>query len=360
MMYRQGRIRVDAEKIKIINMIQGYSQSYIVYSSVELGIFNTLFTQSMTNQQLAKKLHLSASLLERFMKVLMAMDLVHKEDDRYQLTSLGKKLSGNSEETMEPIILFNGRICMKAWGFFHEGLSMNKSPIELMEGEAFFDSNADSDHRLSTFNQMMRQSSMHLNLDILFQTRNVEEIKQIVDIGGGAGDVIVQLLEGFRFAEGIILDKDYVREEAERTIRTHDLESRCRFVEGDFFLPIEQKSDAYILSRILHDWDDDHVHSILRNIAEVMTNKNVLFIIEKLLPEKVTKQTLPAFLGDMHIWALCNGKERTEREFEELLQQENLYIARKHLLDTDTVILEVRKNVQHTDRRYDYEVCGAL
>lgn len=345
--------------MKIIHMIQGYSQSYVVYSSVELGIFNTLFTESMTNQQLAKRLKLSDPLLERLMKVLRAMDFVNKEKDRYYLTSLGKKLSRYSEQSMESMILFNGRICMKAWVFFLEGIKSNKSPIELMEDEAFFEINAGSDHRLSTFNQMMRHSSTQLDLAILFQTRNRAEVKQIIDIGGGAGDVIVQLLEGFPLAKGIILDKGYIKEEAERTIHRHGLEERCQFVEGDFFLPLEHQSDIYILSRILHDWDDYKVSLILKNIAEAMTDTNVLFIVEKLLPERVTKQTLPAFLGDMHIWAMCNGKERTEKQYEELLRQHDLYIVRKHLLDED-VILEVRKDGQRTDSRYSYEICGAL
>ncbi|MGE7998493.1 methyltransferase [Lysinibacillus sp. NPDC093190] len=351
---------MDVEEMKIINMIQGYSQSYVVYSAVELGIFNALYKKSMTSHQLATKLQLSHSLLERFMKVLVAMEFVKQVDAQYSSTSLGDKLSQDSEESMAAMILFNGRICMKAWGYFYDALKRNSSPIELMEGEAFFEVNAMSHDRLSTFNQMMRQASMQLNLNLLCETRNIDEIKKIIDIGGGAGDVMVQLLEGFPYAEGIILDKDYIREEAEQTIHTHRLKERCRFVEGDFFLPIEHQSDVYVLSRILHDWDDHKVSLILRNIADVMTDENVLFIIEKLLPEKVTKQTLPAFLGDMHIWALCNGKERTEKEYEELLHQEHLYIAKKHLLNSDIVVLEVKKNVQNTNRRYDYEVCGAL
>ncbi|MGM7636984.1 methyltransferase [Bacillus sp. Hm123] len=351
---------MDVEKMKIINMIQGYSHSYIVYSAVEIGIFNELFTKSMTNHQLGTKLHLSHLLLERFMKVLVAMDLVYQEDGQYSLTSLGEKLATDSEESMAAMILFNGRICMKAWGYFYEGLKSNISPIELMEGEAFFEINAMSQDRLSTFNQMMRQSSTQLNLDLLFQTRKIADIKKIVDIGGGAGDVMMQLLEGFPFAEGIILDKDYIKEEAEQTIRTSSLEKRCQFVEGNFFSPLEHKADMYILSRILHDWDDRNTTIILSNIAAVMTGDNVLLIIEKILPEKVSRQTLPAFLGDMHIWALCNGKERTESEFDNLLRQVNLYIARKHFVDSDNIILEVKKGEQHTARGYDYEIFGAL
>ncbi len=351
---------MNAEKLKIINMTQSYVQSYIVYVSVELGIFNALFTENMTTHQLAEKLHISESLLKRFMKVLTAMDFVHQKNEMFHLSSLGKLLSQHSDESMESIILFNGRVCMKAWSFFLEGMKMNKSPIELMEGEAFFETNSVSNHRLDTFNQMMRQSSSQLNLDTLFQTRNIVDVKRVIDIGGGAGDVIVKFLKGFYRAEGIVLDKTYIREEAERTIEMHGLTGRCRFIEGDFFLPIENKSDVYILSRILHDWDDHHVNVILRNVAEVMTDKSVLFVIEKLLPEEVNRQTLPAFLEDMHIWAMCNGKERTEKEYAELFRQDHLYISKKHLLDSNIVILEVKKDVQSADEGYGYEICGSL
>lgn len=351
---------MDIEKMKIINTIQGYSHSYIVYSAVELGIFNALFSKSLTNLQLATELHLSPLLLERFMKVLVAMDFVYQENGQYSLTSIGGKLSNDSEESLAAMVLFNGRICMKAWGYFYEGLKNNISPIELMEGEAFFETNEISQNRLLIFNEMMRQSSSQLNLELLFQTRKVADIKRIVDIGGGAGDVITQLLQGFPLAEGIVLDKDYIKAEAEETIRISCLQKRCQFIEGDFFLPLEHKADMYVLSRILHDWDDRQATAILSNIAAVMANDNVLLIIEKILPEKVSRQALPAFLGDMHIWTLCNGQERTESEFERLLRQVNLYIARKHFTDSDIVILEVKKDEQPTNRGKDYEIFGAL
>jgi len=81
----------------------------------------------------------------------------------------------------------------------------------------------------------------------------------VVDVGGGNGSLLVELLGRRPGLRGIVFDlPETVRDES-------TFPDRCEFVAGDFFVSVPA-GDAYVLSGILHDWDDEHAARILRTI----------------------------------------------------------------------------------------------
>ena len=92
-------------------------------------------------------------------------------------------------------------------------------------------------------------------------------------------------------------------------------------MHGDFFRSLPSGADAYILKSIIHDWDDASSIPILRNCALAMNSESRLFLFEQVLPERVCD--IPAhrrvtFL-DLHMLVMTTGRERTEAQFERLL-----------------------------------------
>ena len=81
----------------------------------------------------------------------------------------------------------------------------------------------------------------------------------VVDVGGGNGSLLVELLRKQPGQRGIVFDlPETNRDEAA-------LGDRIEFVAGDFFehVPV---GDVYVLATILHDWDDERAAAILRTI----------------------------------------------------------------------------------------------
>ena len=72
---------------------------------------------------------------------------------------------------------------------------------------------------------------------------------------------------------GIVLDlPETERDEAA-------LGDRIEFVEGDFFESVP-RGDVYMLSTILHDWDDERAAAILRTIRAAAPPEARLLVID--------------------------------------------------------------------------------
>ena len=88
-------------------------------------------------------------------------------------------------------------------------------------------------------------------------------ISQVADVGGGTGELIGQILRRIPSMRGIVVEYADAAVRAQKNIEKFGLSDRCSAVQCDFLddaLP--PGADAYILSWILHNWDDDHAKTI--------------------------------------------------------------------------------------------------
>jgi O-methyltransferase domain len=134
----------------------------------------------------------------------------------------------------------------------------------------------------------------------------------VVDVGGGNGSLLAGLLAHQPELRGIVFDlPETVRHETA-------LGERIEFVEGSFFERVPE-GDAYILSTILHDWDDDRAAAILRTIRECGPAHARLLIIEAVVQPGNEQQG--AKWLDLLILATLGGHERTEEDWRRLLDE---------------------------------------
>lgn len=96
--------------------------------------------------------------------------------------------------------------------------------------------------------------------------------------------------------------------------------------------------DVYILSRVLHDWDDQQCRLILKRCAEAMSPKAQLLILERLLPEDDSPSLAAAW--DVHMLCNVGGRERTAGHYRRLLRESGFRLARQHRLPLEFVVLQ--------------------
>ncbi len=132
----------------------------------------------------------------------------------------------------------------------------------------------------------------------------------VVDVGGGNGALLHDLLARVPDVRGIVLDLP-------ETVRDEDLGDRIEFVEGSFFDSVPA-GDVYVLSGILHDWDDERAGAILRTIRAGAPAEARLVIVESVIGPG--NDPNGAKWLDLLMLVLIDGRERTETEWRTLLE----------------------------------------
>lgn len=132
----------------------------------------------------------------------------------------------------------------------------------------------------------------------------------VVDVGGGNGSLLAELLRRQPGQRGIVFDLP-------ETVRDEEaLGERCTFVEGSFFERVPE-GDGYILSGILHDWDDDSAAAILRTIRAAARPAARLIVIDSIIADG--NEPDGAKWLDLLMLVLSAGRERNEAQWRALL-----------------------------------------
>ncbi len=139
----------------------------------------------------------------------------------------------------------------------------------------------------------------------------------VVDVGGGNGSLLTELLERQPRMRGIVFDlPETVRDEPA-------LGDRCTFVEGSFFASVP-RGDVHLLSTILHDWDDASARRILETIRAAAGER--LVILDSVIEPGNTPDG--AKWLDLLMLVISAGRERTAEQWRELLDTTGWRIAR--------------------------------
>jgi SAM-dependent methyltransferase len=149
--------------------------------------------------------------------------------------------------------------------------------------------------------------------------RRVERLAQVawrgdetvVDLGGGNGSLLLELIERHPGLRGIVFDlPETVRDEAALA------RAGIAFEGGSFFERVP-RADVYVLGTVLHNWPDAEAASILRAIrAAAPAGARVLILDLVLEPETAAREAL---WFDLLGHALFGAHERTEPQWRTLL-----------------------------------------
>jgi O-methyltransferase domain len=139
--------------------------------------------------------------------------------------------------------------------------------------------------------------------------------KTLIDIAGGHGKVLTEILVAYPEIRGKLFDLEHVVNGAKPRIESLGLTARCGVCSGDFFKEVPQ-ADAYIMKHIIHDWDDAKATTILKNIHRASPADARVILLEGVIAPG-NAPSLGKWL-DLEMLLMPGGKERTEEEYGEL------------------------------------------
>jgi hypothetical protein len=139
---------------------------------------------------------------------------------------------------------------------------------------------------------------------------------QIVDVGGGQGGFLAEVLTANPTARGVLYDLPAVVADP-RLLVAAGVRERAEAVGGDFFEFLPPGGDVYIFKRVLHDWDDATCVELLQSCRRVIPDGGRVLIIDAVIAPGNDPHA--AKIVDLVMLNILRGRERTESEFAKLL-----------------------------------------
>jgi hypothetical protein len=244
----------------------------------------------------------------------------------FALTDLGEALKTGAPGSARSSLIFMGSPPSRSgWDNMVYSVETGKPGFDKAQGMPFFDYLAQHPEDASLFSETMvglhNQEPPAVAAAYDFST-----FKTIVDVGGGTGNMLAAVLANHAGPRGVLFDRPHVVNDAPALLDARAVSNRVTIETGDFFKDVPAGADAYILSHIIHDWNEDQCITILGNVRKAMNPAGRLLIVEMVLPAGDAPH--PGKMLDMTMLVLMGGQERTEAEYGHLLSKAGFRLAR--------------------------------
>jgi len=219
--------------------------------------------------------------------------------------------------------------CGISWGAYGEllySVRTGQPGFERAYGMSVFDYTTRHPDAMAMFGKMLVDFAAQ-EVTAVASAYSLSDAKSVVDVGGGSGNLAAALLEANPGLHGTVFERPSVAETAVQWLHAAGLNDRCDVLEGDFFESVPTGGDVYVLSHVIHDWDEAHCLTLLRNCRRAIGPRGRLLIVETVLPGPNVPS--PARLLDLIMLANTpSGQERTLGEYRDLLARADFHLAR--------------------------------
>ncbi|MGV3607655.1 MAG: methyltransferase [Planctomycetaceae bacterium] len=152
---------------------------------------------------------------------------------------------------------------------------------------------------------------------------DLSSAKHLVDVGGGTGIYAIACLQKFEGLRATVFDSPEVLKVAKEMAQAYGVEDRLTLVAGDMFSDPLPQGDVYLLSNILHDWDEPECLFLCQKIAGVLPVGGRLLIHDVFLQDDL-QGPLPISLYSAALFTLTQGRAYSQKEYRDWLQTAGL------------------------------------
>jgi hypothetical protein len=291
-----------------------------------LGIADLLADGAKSSDELAQATGSHPRTLYRVLRTLVAAG-VFAEDKagRFRLTALGQPLRSDVADSVRAASIYlSGESELE--GLLVDCVRSGKTAIELASGTAnSFEYYQQEPRRAAVFNAAMTALS-NAHYAGVVDAYDFRSIRKMVDVGGGHGRLLSMILTAYPKMRGILFDLPHAFEGGQKTIADAGLSNRCEVLSGNFFSSVPGGGDAYILSRVIHDWPDEKAVAILKVVRRALPGKGRLLLFETMI--RGDNRLSYPLLSDLNMVIRTGGCERTEAEYRALYKAAGFKLAR--------------------------------
>ncbi|NRT16967.1 hypothetical protein HNP99_003341 [Flavobacterium sp. 28A] len=276
-----------------------------VNTACKLNLFDAILNNKISSKELAEQLNLNKNSLQLLLNALTSIHFLEIKDGYYSLNEVSFQLTENHPQSLKYASMIWADEHLTAWQNLDYSIKTGTSSFTNLSADNYFDYLNKHPEKLDHYHKAMfeyaRDDYTNLPLKI-----NFKQHKSIVDVGGGYGAAISMIKENCPEVNCALFD-------LKKVIENCNL-SNINLIEGNFFSSIPEGFDAILLSRILHDWNDEKAHTILANCHTALPKNGTLYLIEN-CSDLIS---IDLSLLSLNMLAMCESYERPLSAYQNL------------------------------------------
>jgi hypothetical protein len=312
----------------LLQVAFGAQTAQILYVAAKLGLADELRDGHRTATELGQTLGVDVVALRRVLRGLVSLGICAEIDgDRFGLTALGQYLRVDHPDSVRSRVILNGEVHGALWADMLATVRTGESASRRVFGMPFYEYLARHPAAGSLFDRAMTSAGwVRYRFRPAIEAYDFGQFTTIVDVGGGNGTLLVELLKTYPQTTGKVFDVPRLAEAVRRTIEAAGLTARCQFLGGNAFESVPAGGDAYLLSNFVISWGDDEALVPLRNCRKAIAASGKLLLVEWVMPTGDEPRegfrfwdTVTMDLIMLAAFGSRSGYVRTRSEFQALL-----------------------------------------
>ncbi len=319
-----GAVDTDHRQ-RVSDMIEGYRRSAVVHAAAQLGVPAHLAGTRRGADELSLLTGARTVPLTQLLRAMVGFELLDQDsDDRFGLTAAGEYLDPAHPLSLHGHAVYFGGPSYLAYSGLTAALRDGGIAFDHVFGEPYY-AHLDKDPVLAEhYHRMIALPAGSAAL--IGSLVNLTGVREIVDVGGGNGSMLAELMTLYPEARGTLFELPLTEPSAVATLATAAGGDRCRFLPGDFREEVPAGGDVYVLSRVLANWPDEVATRILANCAAVLGEHGRVLVFEMAAPDRI-EAGMSVVEGDMNALAHLGGAVRTLGQFGALFDAAGLRLC---------------------------------
>jgi hypothetical protein len=310
----------------MIELHSGLRMGYMLQAIAELGIADELVDGPLSVENLAERTGSNADALYRVLRALAANGVFTEVSRRvFDLTQLAEFLRSDMPYSLRDAFTMHGQPFMRdAYAGIGHTIRTGQPAFEHVNGVGLFEYVARRPELQELFGKSMGKANRQIQ-QAAIETYDLTGVRTLVAVGGAQGHLLAEILTRYPQMRGVYLDQARMVPVAERVLLGAGVLDRAELVSGDFLESVPAGGDVYLISHVLHQLGDAEAITLLGNIRRVMSPTSRVLVVNAVIPEGDVPH--PTKILDSTMLVLGRSRDRTEAEFNEVLQKADLRLV---------------------------------
>jgi hypothetical protein len=276
-----------------------------------------------TTEGLAEAVRADRDVLGRLLDHLVTAGVLSSTGSAtYELTGMGRYLCDDQPEGMRSVLDIEGALGHAELSLVHllHTVRTGEPAFPQQHGLPFWDDLSANDERAESFDTLMG-ARLAVHAPAVAAGYPWGRLRHLVDVGGGDGSMLITILQAHPDLRGTVVDLPGPVRRANKAIAAAGLEHRADAVARSFFDELPAGADGYLLSSILHNWNDAAAARIMRRCADAASTTGSVFVVDYFNDQSVQTE------GDLRMLCFFGGRQHTPEQLRELGGSVGLEIA---------------------------------